>query len=58
MQNEQKKVKVLDHPETFILIDVERNPDEAKARWLKKYNQLNRPPTIGANWKRKMHRTT
>lgn len=59
---EQKTIKVLDVPLTFIEIDADEDPTEAKENWLKKYNELNIPfdqffPHY-VSVKKKMHRTT
>jgi len=43
----QKRVKVLDYPETFILIDADKDADEAKANWLEKHNFIKKPLSQG-----------
>lgn len=36
----QISIKVLDKPETFIMIDADKNPEEAKFLWLKKHSDI------------------
>jgi hypothetical protein len=59
----QIKVKVLDKPATFIMIDADRNPEEAKFLWLKAHDISSVPPSVrkyDMKWtaRQKRHRTT
>lgn len=36
-----KQVKVLNHPETFILVDDNKDEEQAKVEWQKRYNRQN-----------------
>lgn len=36
----QISIKVLDKPKTFIMIDADKNPEEAKYLWLKKHSDI------------------
>ena len=63
MEKPQVKIKVLDKPETFIEIDADRNPEEAKFLWLKAHNETSIPVSVqkhSGKWKarQRRHRTT
>lgn len=38
----QKTIKVLDHPPTYILIDIDEDEKEARANWLRKHQSVNK----------------